>query len=114
MGPDQGGRGRFRRLALRIEARRLAEELERLTEGLRLMSGSMAGSAPISTKASYLRALDAQQRAQAALADDEGTQDVAAARDAIAEGQRALEEARSRLALRTGGKRPHDQTTRPS
>ena len=107
MSPDQGGRGRFRRLALRIEARRLAEELERLSEGLRLLNGSMAGSAPISTKASYLRALDAQQRARAAL-DDEGTQDVGAARDAIAEGQRALEEVRSRLALRTGGKRPHD------
>jgi hypothetical protein len=108
MSPGQGGRGRFRRRALRNEGRRLAEELEPLTEGLRLLSGSMAGSVPISAKAGYLRALDAQQRAQAALADAEGTQDVGAARDAIAEGNRALEEVRSRLALRTGGTRPHD------
>jgi hypothetical protein len=108
MSPNLGGRGRFRRRALRLETRRLAEELEQLTEELRLLSGSLERSAPIAAKADYLRALDAQQRAHAALAEAEGMTDVDAAREAIAEGRRTLEAVRSRLALQAGGTRPHD------
>jgi hypothetical protein len=107
MSPNRGGRGRFRRRALRLETRRLTEELEQFTEELRLLSGSLERSAPISAKADHLRALDAQQRAHAALVEADGLPDVDAAREAITEGRRALEAVRSRLALRAGGTRPH-------
>jgi hypothetical protein len=111
MNPNFGGRGRFRLRALRLEARRLAEELEPLTDALHLLSGSFESSTPISAKADYLRALDAQQRAHAALVAAEAgagaASDLGAAREAISEVRRDLEAVRARLAVQAGTRPYH-------
>jgi hypothetical protein len=109
MNANFSGRGRFRRRAVRLQARRLAEEIERLTDEVHLLSWSFESSTPISAKADYLRTLDAKQRAHAALVatESDAAPDFGPVRAAIAEANDDLEATRARLAVQTGDNRPY-------
>jgi hypothetical protein len=104
MNPNFSGRGRFRRRAVRLEARLLAEELARLTDEVHMLSWSFQSSTPISAKADYLRTLDAVQRAHSALAatQAETAPDFGPVRAAIADANGDLEATRARLAVQAG------------
>ena len=109
MNPNFSGRGRFRRRGVRLEARQLAEELERLTDEVHMLSWSFQSSTPISAKADYLRTLDAVQRAQNALAatQAQSAPDFGPVRAAIADANSDLEATRARLAVQAGDNRPY-------